>query len=298
MCSRANTIYREKIALGHRRAFTTPAFLRLTSSLPTYMVIEDHEISDNWSRDLLVDAEAEKLFYTARASFSAHQWAHGPRNVQAPGFNYRFREGDCDFFVLDTRTQRRRFVDPQVCDPAQLLAVEAWLRRCMKDARPKFLISGSVMFPGLTRHDTGVPGLSDISSDTWQMAQHQRREVLELIVRHKVRNVVFVSGDFHCAATAELGIGSELNAYAIVTPPLYAQLPAANTQPWEVMPTESLSLPDGTVSARAVPGDGFAHVRALPLATGTWRLEVEMHCVDTAGKVPQHHAAVRAFTLS
>ncbi len=291
----------EKIALRHRKAFTTAGFLRLTSGLPTYMTIDDHEIADNWSRDLLATQAAQDQFGTARASYAAYQWAHSPRNSVAPGFNYHFDAGGCPFFVLDTRSQRTRYSNPpQVCDTLQLQELEAWLAAAPKDARPKFIASGSVFAPGLCENEAGAPGWSERSGDNWQMSMVQRAQVLEMIERHGVRNVVFVAGDYHCAATAELFIGERLCAYAVVTPPLYAQLPAANVKDWQIAEEEELVLASGTqvrIQARSRAGDGFAEIRAMPLPAGEWRLEVRLDQMDFAAKAPEGADVSRSFTL-
>ena len=304
----------EKIVLGHRRAFTTGGFLSLTSSLPTYMVIDDHEIGDNWSRDQVVsgDVSSEDLFRTGWQAFTAYQWAHGPRNSRAPGFNAIFEEGECPFFILDTRTQRWRFTrQPQVCDPSQLDELEAWLRNFhSSDPRPKFVVSGSVLAPGLQQANHSVPGqptpvsepVSDALSDTWQMAQHQRCQVLSMIAELRVRNVVFLAGDYHCGTIAQLDFDSKLRAYAIVTPPLYAQLPAANVKPRDVVAHENLWLYGSQtvdiVSEPAFPGDGFCQIRVIPQPNGTWRLEVEAHVMDASSKTPSYRVTPRAFTLT
>lgn len=311
----------EKVVLSHQRAFGTRGFIDLTSSLPTYMVIDDHEIGDNWSRDLLkmpttgpgctvrdvnAQAQAERLFHTARAAFTAYQWSHGPRNgnVSAPGFNFHFEEGGCPFFVLDTRTRRSRFsIPPRICDPAQLEQLQRWLLAAgQKDpARPKFVVSGSVIAPGLKTADSGAPDLSDLTSDTWQMAQDQRKQLLDFIATNQIRNVVFVSGDYHCAATAELKFNTGLHAYAIVTPPLYAQLPAANVKHWQVLRKEVLGLHGGravTITATPRRGDGFAEVRALPLRSGQWELEVALYQMDSSDKAAEPNDWPRRFTLS
>lgn len=294
----------EKIALGHRRAFATSGFLGLTSSLPTYMVIDDHEIADNWSRDqVIAGTSSGDLFYTARASFTAYQWAHGPRNIAAPGFNAEFDEGGCPFFILDTRTQRWRFKTPQICDPAQLAKLDRWLQtHGHADPRPKFVVSGSVFAPGLLQGETGIAGLSDALSDTWQMAQHQRVQVLDMIENHGVKNVVFLSGDYHCGTTAELEFSCGLRAYSIVTPPLYAQLPAANAKPRDMIARECVTLTAGVTvqikSQPALPGDGFCQIRAIPQKNRQWRLEVEAYLLDASSKEPRYCASPRIFVLS
>ncbi|MFC5496753.1 alkaline phosphatase D family protein [Caenimonas terrae] len=329
----------EKVVMSHQRAFGTPGFVDLTSSLPTYMVMDDHEISDNWSRDLVEDtlprgsddagqcslpemerrADAQTLFATAKAAFSAYQWAHGPRNgnVAPDGnlmkppllcFDAHFTSGDCPFFVLDTRTSRKRFSVPQqVCDERQLAALDLWLDRCRDqfgrdDKRPKFIVSGSVFAPGLRTAMVGEPtvaGLSDLMVDSWQMAQPQRARVLQAIIDRGVRNVVFLSGDYHCAATATIKLGDRLSAYAIVTPPFYAPLPGANLKRWQIA-DEDMQLPDGTlvkIDAHTSDGDGFVEIRALPLPDGRWQLELRYDQTNSASKADDDEGHSRTFVL-
>lgn len=303
----------EKVVMSHQRAFGTPAFIDLTSCLPTYMVIDDHEIGDNWAKDLVAATpgcglrqmdrldEARQLFKTAQAAFTAYQWAHGPRNgnvapdgtmhPKAPGFNFHFIDGGCPFYVLDTRTSRTRFsAPPQVCDPLQLDQLERWLDQFnASDKRPKFIVSGSVLAPGLRMAMIGketAPDISDLVIDSWQMAQGQRARVLQAIIDRKVRNVVFLSGDYHCAATAKIKFDGEERAYAIVTPPLYAQLPGANLKRWQIS-DEKMRLPGGTfveIAAHTSAGDGFVEVRALPLPDGRWQLELRYDQMNSADK--------------
>ena len=291
----------ERIALRHRKAFGTPAFTALTSSVPTCMVIDDHEIKDNWTRDLLQGPPgAGALFNAACESFAAYQWSHGPRNGARPGYNIHFTDGDVPFFVLDTRTQRERYTaTPRMLHDVQLIDLLAWLTSFKPhDRRPKFIVSGGVFAPGLKAFDGG--GSAQRDADTWQLAPEQRTGVLQTIRDARVRNVVFLSGDYHCAATATLDFDPDLQAFAIVTPPLYAQLPAANVKERQILEAETVQLPGSrvTILARACDGDGFASISCVPLANGNWRLDVEFHVSDWGSKAARMRpAAVRTFDL-
>jgi len=297
----------EKIVLRHGKAFGSAGFMKVTSSLPTYMVMDDHEIGDNWTRDLLTrvpgyvppanDTTPADLLHTARAAFSAYQWASGPRNGNGPGFNYQFEEGGLPFYVLDTRSARWRFPElhlpgfagPQICDPAQLQDLKRWLQADAGSNRPKFVVSGSVLAPGLQEAMFADPTLSDRAIDSWQLAQAQRHELLDWIATQGVRNVVFLAGDYHCAATATLKLGP-VTAYAIVTPPLYAQLPAANVNPSDLLAEEMFKLPSGATArivAQGRAGDGFSEIRVVPGAGGSWQLEVTQHLLRTNEKPTQ-----------
>jgi len=306
----------EKIVLRHGKAFGSAGFMKVTSSLPTYMVMDDHEIGDNWTRDLLTraagyvppanDTAPADLLHTARAAFSAYQWAPSPRNGNGPGFNYQFEEGGLPFYILDTRSQRWRFPElhlpgapePQVCDPVQLEDLKLWLQANAGSNRPKFVVSGSVLAPGLREAAFRDPALSDRAIDSWQLAPAQRRELLDWIAKHEIRNVVFLAGDYHCSATAELQLGG-VKAYAIVTPPLYAQLPAANVGPGDLLRDEAFKLPGGAmarVKAEARPGDGFSEIRVVP-AGSSWQLEVSHHLLRTNEKPTQSRVWSTVYKL-
>jgi len=110
-------------------------FRRLTSHIPTYMILDDHEIEDNWTQDR-VNKNSDilghfsnrcDLFNCAMSAYMSYQWIHGPRfsdsyihqrkdkligsekylaEMDVPRLYYDFNCGGYPFFVLDTRTSR------------------------------------------------------------------------------------------------------------------------------------------------------------------------------------------------
>lgn len=298
----------EKVALRNRHAFNTRGFNGVTSQLPTYMVIDDHELGDNWSqddrdsKDPIKKDQAFRLHAAAWATFKAYQYVHSPGNSNARGFNYQFAEADIPFFVLDTRTQRRRFdqlagFKPKIVAEDQLAELEAWLMlQDRGSAKPKFIVSGAVLAPGLRALQ--LPGnLSNPMAESWQMAVDQRRRVLNMIRQHQVKNVVFLAGDYHCGARAELSftdgkgnVDDKIRAYAIVTPPLYAPMPGANTKASDLLTHELIDLGGGAVvGVKASGGDGmgFADIHASPLPKNQWRLGVHFYRLSLDDKTPQ-----------
>jgi choline dehydrogenase-like flavoprotein len=292
----------EKFRLRYEQAFGTREFRRLARQLPLYMTIDDHEIDDGWSTDRLCEGDAaRRLFYTATSSFAAYQWSHSPRNIQAPGFNYQFDAGDHHFLVLDTRTQRSRLSNPPtILDAQQLSQLKAWLARCKADPsgerRPKFIVTGSVLVPGFWR--SNLPQ-SDLRSDNWQMALAQRRIVLDLIRISGVSNVVFISGDYHCSATATLDFDNGVRAYAIVTPPLYAPFPYANAPAHAVMDEEEIELGTGSVQvvADVQDGNGFMDLRVDHRPQGDWSLEITNYHLRFEDRYPGFTPVATRFDL-
>lgn len=296
----------EKFRMRYEHAFATCEFRKLAAQLPLYMAPDDHEINDNWSLDELDEGwVAQRLFYTAAASYSAYQWAHSSRSIgttsanSVPGFNYSFDAGGYDFLVLDTRTQRLRYKGPhpELMVEEQLKLLERWLTDRKDQNAPKFIVTGSVLAPGMWQSDLPY---SDLTADNWQLAQEQRRRVLGFIRENKIPNVVFISGDYHCCASATLKFDNGVKAYALVSPPLYAPFPYANVPRQAVMHTESIPLGCGNVSidANIRDGNGFMDIRIDAQANGAWRLELTTYALRLEDGDPIFEATTVPFILT
>jgi cholesterol oxidase len=285
----------EKVSKAYERSFSSSRFNELASSIPNYMVIDDHEIADNWSKDRLEIPKsalekqlADALFATAVAHYRAFQWMHSPRNSKAIGFNYFFEECGYPFFVLDTRTSRIRYgPKPQVADPSQIEELLEWLKlqQRVSGNRPKFVTSGSVFAPGLVDNDLGS-GRYERSADNWQLAQWQRDLVLSFIVNEGIRNVIFLAGDYHLNAIATISLPNGHTIHSIVVPPLYAPLPGANTSESQIARSESFELKgvDGSnnqvdISCELCSDNmaGFAEFHVLQVGDSKWHLDVDFH---------------------
>jgi alkaline phosphatase D len=250
----------------YHTAFGSRNMQRFLSRVPTYMILDDHEIEDNWSQDRLHKSNAKRmLFNLAIGAYMSYQWSHGPRfadsYVHASEFKasnvlrrmdtvnlfYDFMCAGYPFFVLDTRTQRYQDDQPGLSDnhllgrpslhptePSQLDRVCAWLidMQKVRGNAPKFIISSSVFLPN------GVDTLRDdehkAASDSWPGFPNTRRAILETIVKNGVENVVFLSGDIHCSSLAQMeftGAGAGLTAYSIVSSAFYWPFSFADGDP-------------------------------------------------------------------
>jgi hypothetical protein len=293
----------ERLVNKTHAVFGSRAFHGLTSRLPTYMVIDDHEIANDWSRDVLEHADVNKkasakdLFQTACLSFAAYQWAHSPMNLpHTPGFNYTVSNNACNFFALDTRTQRRRFSlgtdQAQMIDAQQMKALKAWLADKTTAALPKFIMMGAVLAPGLQVHSSASQ-VSAPWADNWQMDQAQREELLELIFNSPAERVVLLAGDYHCCAYSSIALTcndfeatKQKMIYSIVVPALYAPLPAFNEKPSDLLPIEQWTSRSGlqiNIESTSFEGQGYASLRLT-----------ELHSVPTK---PQLHLELRLAYL-
>ncbi|MDP3653655.1 MAG: alkaline phosphatase D family protein [Rhodoferax sp.] len=274
----------ERLLPRYREAFGSQGFAALARNLPLYMVMDDHEIGDNWSKDELALGESQNVLYqNALSAFGAFQRAHGPAGLGPQGHDASFSMGGAAFLSLNTRVHRHRASGPlgprSILHPQQWDLLERWLEsEQRKGKHPKFLVTGSVFAPGLLRADGA---LSPRDIDNWQLAENERKRLLSFIAERRIDNVVFLSGDYHCSARATIRFSqSGVLAYCLVTPPLHAPLRFANVAAAEVMPHEVLALNQGTaeIATQAWNGEGW--------------LECELHCA--AGGAFALHTLFRA----
>jgi len=256
----------EEFQERYHTAFGSRNMRQLLSRVPTYMILDDHEIEDNWTQDRLHQSNAKRmLFNLAIGAYMSYQWSHGPRfadsYVHLPEFGakehlkrmdtiklfYDFICAGYPFFVLDTRTQRYQDSEPGLDDNhllglpslhptefSQLDRVCSWLRdmQRVRGGVPKFIISASVFLPNGV--DTLKSDKHKAESDSWPSFPKTRKTILDTIVKNRIDNVVFLSGDIHCSSLAQLefvGPGADLTAYSIVSSAFYWPFSFADGDP-------------------------------------------------------------------
>jgi PhoD-like phosphatase len=229
----------EKYTARYDSAFGSPEFRRLTRRLPTYMLADDHEIRDGWPNDT-VSREAQGPWdrgaVWAKSLYLTHQRCHGPRGGSLAGPSpsstalwYDFMQGDFALFAFDSRFERAP--DSQdIVGADQVTAFKEWLNKCPR-YMPKFVLSGSVLAPGLVQFSDDCS--RSRRADNWQGYPAQRAQLLKMIAKSEAENVVFVSGDYHCASVGSLELDGH-RAYSVIAPPFYAPFPFANARTAEV----------------------------------------------------------------
>ncbi len=237
-------------------AFGSRNMRRLLSSIPTYMILDDHEIEDNWTQDRLRERSKRVLFNIAINAYMSYQWSHGPRNYGRRLY-YDFEAAGYPFFVLDTRTQRfKDDVEDELADnhmlgrpsfdpdePGQLDRLLAWLRRQQEDRAdvPKFIVSSSVFAPNPMSARESAAAQRRNRSDSWPAFPATRKAILECIANSDgknriIRNVVFLSGDIHCSNVAEIKLtgapgAEEIKIFSVTSSAFYWPFPFADGEP-------------------------------------------------------------------
>ncbi|VVN85667.1 alkaline phosphatase D family protein [Pseudomonas fluorescens] len=202
----------------YRAAFSQPNIRKLMSHVPTYMILDDHEIEDNWPAK--ANRLDESLFRNAMNAYEIYQCSHSPAHTLLTSgqidrtikrYWYQFTDGDSEWFVLDTRTGRNLSAqDRRILDREQEQALYKWLINSR--ARVKLIVTGVMLYPDL-KNDRG---------DAWKSFPTQRDRILETIRSNKIRNVVFISGDIHGSMTSQLTHSEDKDflVHTIVSSPL------------------------------------------------------------------------------
>lgn len=273
----------QQILAKYRAAFSQPHISRLMANLSTYMILDDHEIEDNWpSKKRSGD---DVLYENAISAYELYQASHSPvfellddgRVSRHPKhYWYQFTDGDIEWFVTDSRTRRNLSADDRrILDVEQEHALCQWLIH--SPARVRMVVTGVMFFPD-AKHG---------GDDAWAGFPGQRLRLLETIRTHRIRNVVFISGDVHASLTSRLTHSEDpgFEVHTIVSSPL------CNTRllPYATQSTFILDRPlarNATgeyrqeLTGKVISQDNFAH-----MVIDAERIQVNYH--DRDGKLLQ-----------
>ncbi|HLF12547.1 MAG TPA: alkaline phosphatase D family protein, partial [Gammaproteobacteria bacterium] len=262
--------------------------------VPSFMLLDDHEIADNWEPLGVVDApsNADKRIRGVDA-YKQYQRGMKVNYGASPVFSFEF--DGFPFFMLDTRSKRdHRTVGSlsgaELFDGTTTLpALKTWLQN---HNGPKFVVTPAMLLP---RHRRAVQrdarldttNLSSLHSDGWDGYPGTLQETLGFIAKEKIEHVVFLSGDEHrgCVASVELrsGGGTLLTrAHSIHTAGTYAPFPFVNSLEEDFVSSEVIDFTYLGNNYRCVvnavfpnPGNGATFLRARQDTANVWQLDYE-----------------------
>jgi len=218
----------------YRDVFSQKYIRKLMSEVPTYMTLDDHEIEDDWplrksERDMVIK------FPAAMHAYLTYQLSHSPlmdidnnRLSSTPSnYWYTYSDGCCEFFALDTRTERELSdLDEfrKIVSDEQFNVLKEFLTE--DTGRVKFVFSSVPFFPDGKQFD----------QDKWSGFLKQRTELLEFIRINQIRKVVFLTGDLHLSVSSELRCDADpdFKIISIISSPFF--------WPYRHRKEESLSL--------------------------------------------------------
>jgi alkaline phosphatase D len=247
----------------YRTAFSQPHISRLMSGVPTYMILDDHEIEDNWPAN---ESKADAYLYeNAMAAYELYQASHSPAyELLANGqvskklkqYWYQFSDGDIEWFITDSRTRRNLSAsDRRILDEEQEQALLKWLTN--STARVKFVVTSVMFYP-----DRKLNG-----DDAWKAFPEQRLRLLETIRTRGIKNVLFISGDVHGSLTSRLthSADPDFEVHTIVSSPLYNSklLPYANASTFildQALARTAAGDYRHELTSEVISQDNFAHL--------------------------------------
>ncbi|MDP5216968.1 alkaline phosphatase D family protein [Ruegeria sp. 2205SS24-7] len=224
---------RDEYRLAYREAwFEDKPLKHFLTQWPNYMILDDHEIVDEFP-DISeeIKSKVKPRTYLEAAGIAYQEYVHSrhppsvnktPTSNNLPGpFNYSFCRGKARFFVLDTRTRRKIGKNTwHMIDGGQMRSLLSWMREFKSDL--KFVVS-SVPFVanvkgGKQDDDSRRSWYGAYSNDKWsgEKFEQQREEIIEFIARERIERLVFLTGDMHCCYHATMRIGTG-NRYQTTT---------------------------------------------------------------------------------
>ena len=249
------------------------------SRLPAVMLLDDHEIDDNWEPNppgakCGPDQCNEILRDSGVREYLRNQRDQEPKPLARPRLWHRTPVAGLQFFWADARTERTPRTATTV-GRASLLGerqskeLDKWLA----DKRvpgPRFLVSAPIVLP---RHleMRGNTVASSLRSDAWEGYPASLHRLLAGVYRRGLNDVVFLSGNEHISSVARIEIskpdapGRAVVAHSVHSSALYAPYPFANAIEEDFAGTEDFEFSHEQVMYRCSVntwypsrGDGFA----------------------------------------
>ncbi|RGP79959.1 hypothetical protein FLONG3_1903 [Fusarium longipes] len=188
----------EEYRMQYRQIYASPDWAPVAQNLSWIHVLDDHEISNDWSSNTTgIYSAAVDPWHLYQANVNPPiSEAAGPLNLRRNATWYEFTQGPASFFMMDTRSYRSsnnapfNATDKTMLGKEQLADLLAWLARPVpKGVRWKFVASS---VPFTKNWPINV-------KDTWGGFLAERKQILEAMWDSGARgtSVVVLSGDRH-----------------------------------------------------------------------------------------------------
>ncbi|MHB8575138.1 MAG: alkaline phosphatase D family protein [Dehalococcoidia bacterium] len=186
-------------------------FRGLRQAFPTYCIWDDHDVFNCWGSRLEKTPLDQRMFEAASRAYCEYQHTRNPGGaVGPPPYNYTFRRGDIGFLVLDIRG-RRDYEQHQLLGMDQWQAIQTYLAGDDAATVQTLFVVSSIPVAHVSRWMAKLfdrmPGNNgNAVRDRWCSAAFiDSRDALlgELFAwqaRFGYRQVIFLSGDVHCAS--------------------------------------------------------------------------------------------------
>jgi alkaline phosphatase D len=210
--------------------WSRPPFRELLVNLPAFMILDDHEVDDDWGWVNNQRQTARVPFWDriirlfqgrpqnerrlplhrvqdALQAYWEHQAMHAPAFKLPPQLDWRdqytllpddpgslaysFTFGAAAFFVMDARSMRvLNHRQKTILGAGQWQALENWLLSVKNQYPVKFLVSSSALLYRLW---------IDVARDRWSGFPKERNRLLNFLTTHDIQGVYILAGDLHAA---------------------------------------------------------------------------------------------------
>lgn len=190
----------------------------LLANIPNYMILDDHEMVDNFSNDMdgrKHRSNPQEIREHSLKAYQEFQHSHNPWTYGEDSFYFNFSWGGKHFFVMDGRTERwAKGADPCLLGKDQMQAFKDWLIQHKSEL--KFVVCA-------------VPFVAEVtvSDDKWsgRPFRKQREHIMNFLLNEKIDNLIFLSGDMHHSYYAKLEIrqrngGSKVLVHELMSSPI------------------------------------------------------------------------------
>jgi hypothetical protein len=222
--------------------------------LPSFMMLDDHEIVDNWEPKV-DDKRTDPAMIDGSRAYRRFERRHGPELHEPVADSrhplwYPFRVNGFPFFMTDTRTERTwrtaaGIATSKIMSDGQRDTLCTWLQNQPREV-PKVVASPAILLPRHARAIQRGHAASALRSDSWDGFPTTMREVLACIAECQIPNVVFVSGDEHLSCVARVEIEAQgyetIVIHSVHSSPLYAPFPFANSQRADLVANDNFLL--------------------------------------------------------
>ncbi|MFL5744214.1 MAG: alkaline phosphatase D family protein [Niastella sp.] len=171
-------------------------------NLPQYMLIDDHEIYNDFINENL-SRKQQQLFSWASDAYKIFQHAHNPGDPDR--FYYSFDCAHAVFFVMDARTER---TGNYLISNDQFDTLTSWINDTVTKDKIKIIVSS---VPLITQLDQAQ------QNDKWSGTKYyeQRDKILKVLMGASNKKIVFLSGDIHLSSHAYITYEANGKTYRI-----------------------------------------------------------------------------------
>ncbi|MBC7773973.1 MAG: alkaline phosphatase family protein [Phycisphaerae bacterium] len=182
---------KDQYAERYSETWSSAQLQKVFSHIPQFMILDDHEIYDDFSNDNMTGKKLELLTW-ATNTYRIFQHSHNPDVYNA--FYYSFDCAFTSFFVLDVRTERN---GAQMISGDQLNILKQWIDDPETSHRLKVIVSP---VPFITQLN------EKIQKDKWSDYKfiHQRDAIIDAIFKSPCQKFLLLSGDIHLAVHSKI----------------------------------------------------------------------------------------------